>query len=174
MTHTGGVIQPLIVVVMGVSGSGKTTIGSLLAQRLECVYAEADQFHPKANIDKMHAGQPLTDEDRRPWLAAIAEWITENEAAGESAVVSCSALKRSYRDVLRDGHKHVRIAYLNTPESLLRERVEHRHGHFFPPELLDSQLATLELPTPDEHVINVVNTADPSTVVDEILSRLGY
>lgn len=166
-------IQPLIVVVMGVSGSGKTTIGTLLAQRLGCVYAEADEFHPKANLAKMHAGIPLTDSDRKPWLAAIAEWISSFEDNGENAVVSCSALKRGYRDELRAGHKHVRIIYLDIDEDLLRSRITHRKGHFFPPELLDSQLATLERPAPEEHVIHVDNTSDPSTVVDEILSRLG-
>ena len=173
MTHTGPVTKPLIVVVMGVSGSGKTTIGTLLAQRLDCVYAEADQFHPTANVAKMHAGQPLTDEDRKPWLAAIAEWITSFEDNKEDAVVSCSALKRSYRDLLRDGHRHVHIVDLHPNEQLLRERITHRMGHFFPPELLDSQLATLEEPTPDEHVIVVENNAEPGLVVDEILSRLG-
>jgi gluconokinase len=171
--HTGPVLKPVIVVVTGVSGSGKTTIGTLLAQRLGCVYAEADHFHPKANIDKMRAGQPLTDADREPWLRAIAEWIDTNEEAGEDAVVSCSALKRQYRDVLREGHRHVRIVYLAGSTDLLAERVLHRVGHFFPPHLLDTQLATLEPPTPDEHVIAVDNTADPATVVDEILSRLG-
>jgi gluconokinase len=167
------VIQPLILVVMGVSGSGKTTIGTLLAQRLGCVYAEADQFHPQANIDKMHAGQALTDEDRKPWLAAIAEWITSYEDNRENAVVSCSALKRSYRDEIKAGHPHVRIVFLHPSERLLRERITERKGHFFPPELLDSQLATLEAPAEDEHVISVDNDTDESTVVDEILSRLG-
>ncbi len=173
MTHNGPVIKPVIVVVMGVSGSGKTTIGTLLAQRLGCVYAEADQFHPTANIAKMRAGQPLDDADREPWLHAIAEWIDTCEEAGEDAVVTCSALKRSYRDVLRSGHKHVRLVYLDGSADLLAERVLHRAGHFFPADLLDSQLTTLEPPDPDEHAIEVDNTASPSAVVDEILSRLG-
>lgn len=173
MTHTGVVIQPLIVVVMGVSGSGKTTIGTLLAQRLGCVYAEADQFHPQANLDKMHAGHPLTDADRQPWLAAIADWIGLYEENRENAVVSCSGLKRSYRDLLRAGHPHVRMVYLHGTPELLDERVRHRHGHFFPAELLGSQLETLEEPTPDEHVIRVDIGADPGTLVEEILSRLG-
>ena len=174
MTHTGAVIQPLIALVMGVSGSGKTTIGTLLAQRLGCVYAEADSFHPPANIAKMHAGQALTDEDREPWLRAIAEWITSCEEAGETAVVSCSALKRSYRDRLRENHKHVRVIYLHGTAEMLHERVLKRKGHFFPADLLASQLSALEPPTPDEHVLEIENVPPPSSVVDEILSHLGY
>jgi gluconokinase len=167
------VLKPVIVVVMGVSGSGKTTIGTLLAQRLGCVYAEADDFHPPANVAKMRAGQPLTDADRLPWLQAIATWIEGCEEGGEDAVVTCSALKRSYRDVLRDGHKHVRIVFLEADPELLAHRVLHRVGHFFPADLLDSQLATLEPPGADELVIRVDNSTQPSAVVDEILSRLG-
>ncbi len=174
MTHTGPVTQPLIVLVMGVSGSGKTTIGTLLAQRLGCVYAEADSFHPQANIDKMHAGLPLTDADRQPWLAAIAQWIDTCEEAGETAVVTCSALKRSYRDQLRAGHKHVRVVFLRSSPDVLAHRVLHREGHFFPADLLTTQLAALEPPTPDEHVIEVDNTRPPTTVVDDILSHLGF
>jgi gluconokinase len=136
-----------VIVVMGVSGSGKTTIGTALAEALGVDYAEADTFHPKANIDKMTAGTPLTDEDRAPWLEAIAGWIREHEATG--GVVTSSALKRRYRDVLRSGGD-VWFAHLNGPRALLAERMKTRSGHFMPVSLLDSQLATLEPLQPDE------------------------
>src|SRR3954471_23755012 len=136
-----------VIVVMGVSGSGKTTIGTALARALDVEYAEADTFHPQANIDKMTAGHPLNDEDRAPWLEAIAGWIREHEATG--GVVTSSALKRRYRDVLRSGGD-VWFAPLNGPRALLAERMQTRSGHFMPVSLLDSQLATLEPLQPDE------------------------
>ncbi|MDQ7809216.1 gluconokinase [Amycolatopsis sp. A133] len=136
-----------VIVVMGVSGSGKTTIGTALANALDVEYAEADTFHPKANIDKMTAGTPLTDEDRAPWLAAIAGWIRDHQAAG--GVVTSSALKRRYRDVLRSGGD-VWFAHLHGDREILAERMQSRSGHFMPVSLLDSQLADLEPLGPDE------------------------
>ncbi|MEU0536898.1 gluconokinase [Amycolatopsis tolypomycina] len=136
-----------VIVVMGVSGSGKTTIGTALAEALGVEYAEADTFHPKANIDKMTAGTPLTDEDRAPWLAAIAGWIREHQASG--GVVTSSALKRRYRDVLRGGGD-VWFAHLHGDRTILAERMKSRSGHFMPVSLLDSQLADLEPLQDDE------------------------
>ncbi|WP_284747503.1 gluconokinase [Amycolatopsis sp. RTGN1] len=136
-----------VIVVMGVSGSGKTTIGTALANALDVEYAEADTFHPQANIDKMTAGHPLTDEDRAPWLEAIAGWIREHQATG--GVVTSSALKRRYRDVLRTGG-NVWFAHLHGDREILAERMQSRSGHFMPVSLLNSQLADLEPLEPDE------------------------
>ncbi|HET6708883.1 gluconokinase [Amycolatopsis sp.] len=136
-----------VIVAMGVSGSGKTTIGTALAEALGVEYAEADTFHPKANIDKMTAGTPLTDEDRAPWLAAIADWIRAHQDTG--GVVTSSALKRRYRDVLRGGGD-VWFAHLHGDREILAERMQSRSGHFMPVSLLDSQLADLQPLQPDE------------------------
>ena len=136
-----------VIVVMGVSGSGKTTIGTALASTLEVEYAEADTFHPKANIDKMTAGTPLTDADRAPWLEAIAGWIRDHQASG--GVVTSSALKHRYREVLRGGGD-VWFAHLHGDRAQLAERMKTRTGHFMPVSLLDSQLADLEPLRPDE------------------------
>jgi gluconokinase len=140
----------VIVVVGGVSGSGKSTVGALVAGRLGWVFADADDFHSDANVAKMRAGVPLADEDRLPWLRTIAAWMDDRIAAGESAVVGCSALKRSYRDLLREGRPGVVVAYLDVPRAELERRLTLRHQHFFPERLLDSQLAALELPTGSE------------------------
>jgi len=137
-----------VIVVMGVSGSGKTTVGTALAETLGVEYAEADAFHPQANIDKMSSGVPLTDEDRAPWLEAIAAWIREHQATG--GVVTSSALKRRYRDVLRSGGD-AWFAHLDGDREILTERMKTRSGHFMPVSLLDSQLADLEPLQPDEH-----------------------
>jgi gluconokinase len=162
-----------IVLVMGVSGSGKTTIGALLAGRLGWPYAEADDFHPPENVAKMAAGHPLTDADRWPWLDAIGRWIDERRAAGESAVVTCSALKRSYRDHLRRDRPEVYVVYLHGSKELIAERMVARQGHFFRAELLDSQFADLEPPVPDEGILTVEVTADPPEIVEEILIGLA-
>jgi gluconokinase len=161
-----------IVLVTGVSGSGKTTIGALLAGRLGWRYAEADDFHPPANVAKMTAGQPLTDEDRWPWLEAIGRWIDKRRAAGESAVVSCSALKRSYRDTLRRGRPELFMVYLAGSPAVIAERMVARQGHFFTAEMLDSQFAALEPPAPDEDILTVPVTGKPDELVDEILIDL--
>ena len=168
---------PPILLVMGVSGSGKTTIGALLAGRLQWAYAEADDFHPPGNLRKMRAGVPLTDEDRMPWLHAIGAWIDEQIAAGQPAVVSCSALKRSYRDVLRgpaDRHRsQLRLIYLEGDRELIAQRMAARHGHFFPETLLESQFRDLEPPGPDEHPLVIPVGGTPQEITDQILSELG-
>jgi gluconokinase len=166
-------VEHTVIVVMGVSGSGKTTVGAMLAGRLHWTYAEADDFHPPANIAKMAAGQPLTDEDRRPWLAAISAWIDKRIAAGEPGVVTCSALKRAYRDLLSAGRPEVRLVYLRGDRDLIAARLAARHGHFFRVELLDSQFAALEEPTPDEKVLVVPIAGTPEQIVEEIVARLG-
>lgn len=145
--HTASRRRP-VVVVMGVSGTGKTTIGQLLAQRLDVPYAEADHFHSAGNIAKMRRGDPLDDADRRPWLDAIAHWARGR--AGRGGVVSCSALTRAYRDRLRLIEPHLLFVHLNGPRDLIASRLAHRQGHFMPPALLDSQLAALEPLGPDE------------------------
>src|SRR6476469_9435233 len=137
------------IVVMGVSGSGKSTVARELVDRLGWEFAEGDDFHPPENVAKMAAGHPLDDEDRWPWLRTLAAWIGEHEAAGRSVVVTCSALKRSYRDLLRDGHPSVWFAHVTVDADALRRRLEARTGHYMPASLLDSQLATLE-PLQDE------------------------
>ena len=141
---------PQHVVVMGVSGSGKTTVGEALAAELGWRFVEGDSFHPAANVAKMSAGIPLDDADRRPWLEALAAEIARDEAAGRSSVVGCSSLKRAYRDILRTGSPRVRFLHVHGDRAVLAERVSHRPGHFFPATLLDSQLATLEPLGPDE------------------------
>jgi gluconokinase len=151
---------PQHIVVMGVSGSGKTTVGEALAEALGWPFVEGDSFHPKANVEKMSAGIPLGDEDRRPWLEALAAEIGKDEAAGRSSVIGCSALKRAYRDILRTGAPRVRFLHVHGDRDLLAERVSDRPGHFFPASLLDSQLATLEPLGPDEDGV-VVDVAQP-------------
>ena len=161
-----------VLLVCGVSGSGKSTVGTLLALRLGWVYAEADAFHPPENVAKMAAGHPLDDADRAPWLAAIGRFIDETTAAGHPAVVTCSALKRSYRDRLREGRPNVRLVFLEAPYELIKERLTAREGHFFPTELLASQFRDLEAPGPDEQVLEVAVDDTPEAVVDRLL-RLG-
>jgi gluconokinase len=162
----------MIVIVAGVSGSGKSTVGALLAGRLDWRFADADEFHPAANVDKMRAGVPLTDEDRWPWLRAITAWMDERIAAGESAVVTCSALKRSYRDLLLDGRPQARMVFLALDREVLARRLAARHGHFFPEQLLGTQLTDLEPLQPDERVVTVVPTGDPETTADAIIAVL--
>ena|SRR5947209_19904840 len=158
---------------MGVSGSGKTTVGAMLAGRLHWVYAEADDFHPRANIEKMAGGHPLTDADRKPWLAAIGAWIDQQIEAGQPGVVTCSALKRAYRDLLRGERPEVRVVYLRGDRDVIAGRLASRHGHFFHAEMLDSQFRDLEEPTPDENVLIVPITGTPEEIVEEILTDLG-
>lgn len=159
------------IVVMGVAGSGKTTVARLLAERIGVEYAEADQFHSEANIAKMTAGTPLTDEDRAPWLAAIRDWLSEEADAGRTAVVTCSALKRSYRDVLRAARGRVRFLHLHGSPELLSERMTGRSGHFMPTSLLPSQLATLEPLSDDEDGLTADVAAPPEEIVDDVVAR---
>ena len=162
----------VIVIISGVAGSGKTTVGAMLAGRLSWPFADADDFHPAANVAKMRAGIPLTDEDRKPWLQAIGAWMDEHIARGESGVVGCSALKRSDRDELLGGRPEVRLVFLATDREVLTRRLAARVGHFFPEQLLASQLAALEPPGPDEHVIRVVPADTPAATVDAIIALL--
>jgi gluconokinase len=161
-----------IFLLMGVSGSGKTTIGAMLAGRLGWTYAEADDFHPPANVEKMRSGHPLDDDDRWPWLRTIAGWIGEREAAGQGAVVTCSALKRAYRELLRDGHPSVHFVHVAVSLPVLRERLGSRQGHYMPASLLDSQLATLEPLEPDEPGFAAAGDESPDEVADQIVSEL--
>ncbi len=164
----------MIVIVAGVAGSGKSTIGSLLAWELGWDFEDGDDLHSAASIAKMKAGHPLTDEDRRPWLGAVATWIDERAAAGRSGVIACSALKRSYRDQLLDGRPELRMVFLEVVDrETLVARLKGRHGHFFHSELLDSQLAAVEPPLPAERVIVVDDDNPPAEVVREIIRRLG-
>jgi carbohydrate kinase (thermoresistant glucokinase family) len=146
----------VILIVAGVSGCGKTTVGALLAGRLRWQFADADTFHPEANIDKMRAGIPLTDEDRQPWLRAVQDWIDARIAEGQSAVITCSALKRAYRAELLDGRPSATMVFLIVSREVLDRRLLTRPGHFFPEKLLDSQLAALEPPTADEQRVQTV------------------
>jgi carbohydrate kinase (thermoresistant glucokinase family) len=164
--------SPAVLIVMGVSGSGKSTIGQRLAQRLNWPFEDGDSFHPAGNIEKMQRGTPLTDEDRKPWLEAIAAWIDKTRRAGGHGVVACSALKRRYRDILIGDRPDVRLVYLKGGENLIGQRVVHRHGHFMPASLLHSQFETLEEPTPDEHPITVSIAPEPNEIVSRIVSAL--
>jgi gluconokinase len=161
-----------VVVVMGVSGSGKTTIARGVAERKGWRLLEGDAFHPPANIAKMHAGTPLTDEDRWPWLRAIAHEIDAMRGRGENGVVACSALKRAYRDILIGSRHDVVLVYLEGSKQLISERLATRTGHFMPPALLESQFDTLEGPGREEHPIVVSIASPPEAVVDEVLLRL--
>jgi gluconokinase len=163
----------MIVIVAGVSGSGKSTIGALLAARLGWEFEDGDTLHPTSNIAKMLAGEPLTDEDRWPWLDAVGAWIDRRIAAGESGVIACSALKSSYRDRLREGRPDLRMVFLRVDRDILAARLASRQHHFFRPELLASQLAAAEIPRPAEPVIVVDENGPPAAVVQEIIRRLG-
>lgn len=166
-------LLPSVIVVMGVSSSGKTTIGALLAGRLQWEFEDADWLHPLANIDKMQAGIALTDEDRWPWLRVVAEWIDMTRDQGLHAVLACSALKRAYRDILIDGRPDVRLIYLKGTEPLIARRMAARHGHFMPKALLHSQFEALEEPGPDEKPVTVSIEPRPHLIVAHIMARLG-
>ena len=160
-----------ILVVMGVAGSGKSTVAGILAKRLGWDLQEGDELHPKANVEKMASGHPLTDEDRWPWLELIAKWIAGQIASGKSGIVTCSALKHSYRDVLRcDG---VVFVQLSGSREQISERLEHRQGHYMPPSLLTSQLDTLEPPGQDENAIVVDIAQTPEQIASEIIEALS-
>ena len=164
---------PAVVIVMGVSGCGKSTIGALLAARLRWEFEDADWFHPASNIDKMHSGIPLTDEDRWPWLDAVAASIDKTRHLGGHAVVASSALKRSYRDVLIGKRPDVRLVYLKGDETLIARRMVIRHEHFMPRSLLHSQFEALEEPGPDENPIIVSIEPQPREIVARILSAMN-
>lgn len=164
---------PTVLVVMGVSGSGKTTVGALLAGRLGWEYAEADDFHTPEAIAKMNSGVPLDDDDRWPWLRSIAGWIDERLAAGDPGVVTCSALKRAYRDVLPLDRPGVRLVYLEGDRELIGSRVAARQGHFFAADMLDSQFRTLEPPAPDENPLTVPISGSPDDIVRSIIEGLS-
>jgi len=162
----------VIVVLMGVSGSGKTTVAALLAAALGCRFQEGDDLHPRENVEKMRNGTPLTDADRLPWLRKIAEEIDGWRARGECGVLTCSALKRSYRDIIIGDRHDVVLVYLKGSHDLLHQRMAARHEHFMPIALLDSQFATLEEPTPDEHPIVVDVGGRPAGIAHEIVRQL--
>ncbi|MEU1403863.1 gluconokinase [Streptomyces sp. NPDC005728] len=161
---------PQVVVVMGVAGTGKTTIGPLLAARLGVPYAEGDDFHPQANIDKMSAGIPLEDADRWPWLDAIGHWA--HGRAGFGGVVSSSALKRSYRDRLRAVAPGIVFVHLTGDRKLIEDRMSHRRGHFMPTALLDSQFATLQPLEPDEAGVAVDVSGGPQEITERAVKAL--
>jgi gluconokinase len=165
--------RPHVLIVMGVSGSGKSTIGEKLALRLGWPYEDADDYHPESNVAKMSAGHPLTDDDRRPWLAAIAAEIDRVAERGGNVVIGCSALKRAYRDVLVHGRDDVRIVFLDGSRALIAHRMAARKNHFMPPGLLDSQFATLERPGADERPIVVGIEAPVDAIVNDIVSQLS-
>jgi gluconokinase len=160
------------VVVMGVSGSGKSTIGEALAEQLGWPFKDGDELHPAVNIAKMAGGVPLVDADRRPWLEACGQWLEDRRAEGRSSVLACSALKRSYRDVLRAHVPDLRILHLDADRELLLQRIGHRTGHFFPGALLDAQLADLEPPQPGEDAIILPVTMSVPDLVEAAAKAL--
>jgi gluconokinase len=160
----------MIVVLMGVSGSGKTTVGRILAADLGWRFVDADDYHPAANVAKMHAGNPLDDEDRRPWLQALDRLIDDAQERGEDLVLACSALKHSYQDYLKEGEPDVHYVYLEGSEDLIRRRLAERKGHFMNPGLLHSQFETLE---PPSDAIRVDISPPPEAIAGEIRKRLG-
>jgi gluconokinase len=172
-TENASFPAPAVMIVMGVSGSGKSTIGALLARRLHWEFEDADWLHPASNVDKMHNGIPLTDDDRRPWLEAVATWIDNTRRSGGHAVVACSALKRRYRDVVIGDRTDVRLVYLKGDETLIARRIATRHEHFMPRSLLHSQFETLEEPGPDEAPVIASIEPQPREIVAQILSALA-
>lgn len=163
---------PCALIVMGVSGSGKSTIAAALAERLQWTFEDGDRFHPASNVAKMSAGHPLTDEDRLPWLQAIADEIGRVCRAGGHVVVACSALKHAYRDVLLRGRDDVRFVFLSGSQALIAERLARRKGHFMPPGLLDSQFKTLEPPQATERPITVSIDAPVETIINNIVAQV--
>ena len=166
-------MRPAAIIVMGVSGSGKSTIGALLAEALGWPFADADGFHPAANVAKMAAGQPLTDEDRWPWLDAIAAHIGASRTAGQPVVVACSALRRAYRERLRAGHGDLIFLHLAGAPEVIATRQAARQGHFMPPSLMASQFATLEDPAAEADAVIVSVSASPHEVVATALEQLA-
>lgn len=163
---------PAVIVVMGVASSGKTSLGERLAERLAWPFRDADSFHPPANVAKMSAGIPLTDEDRKPWLAAIAAWIDELRSSGGTGIVTCSALKKAYREVIVGERPDVALVYLRGSRELIGQRMAARQHHFMPPALLDSQFATLEEPGADENPLVVQVEASKEAIVEQVVREL--
>jgi len=164
-------LLPPVLVLMGVSGCGKSTVAALLAGRLGWDFEEGDELHPAANVEKMAAGHALDDEDRKPWLARLAAWVREHTEAGQPGILTCSALKKSYRDVLRGDR--VVFVYLAGTHDQIAQRLAARHGHFMPASLLDSQFATLEAPTADENSITLDICASSLVLADAVIDRLN-
>jgi carbohydrate kinase (thermoresistant glucokinase family) len=163
----------MIVVVAGVAASGKSTVGSVIADRMGWPFTDADTLHPAGNVAKMHAGLPLDDADRRPWLAAVVDRIDGYLEAGQSAVLACSLLKRSYRAEVTANRPTVQIVFLDVSRAELTRRLTSRHGHFFPATLLESQLAALEPPEPSERLLVVAEVGQPPAVIaDEVIHDL--
>ena len=167
------IAQPVVLVFMGVSGCGKTTVAALLAGRLGWRFEEGDAMHPQSNIEKMEAGHPLTDDDRAPWLRKVATWVDDRLDAGENGLVTCSALKRSYRDVINRRGSGVIFVFLAGSRDTIAARLAVRHGHFMPSSLLDSQFADLEEPTSDEPEIRVDVGPAPGVIAQGIMEKLG-
>ncbi|HET7584500.1 MAG TPA: gluconokinase [Gemmatimonadaceae bacterium] len=165
--------EPTVIVVMGVTGAGKSTVGRLLAERQGWRFVDADDLHSPANVARMHQGIPLTDADRGPWLNRLAALVSDLIARHEPAVIACSALRRSYRRRIAGGHARVCFVHLDTPTRVIRERLRTRAGHFAPAELLDSQLDTLEPPAREEHAITLRSTGSPIEIVHRIEHDLG-
>ena len=165
--------QPVVLVLMGVSGCGKTTVAALLAGRLGWPFEEGDALHPEANIEKMKAGHPLDDDDRAPWLEKVADWVGQRLDAGESGLITCSALKRSYRDTIDRRGTGVVFVYLHGSYETIAARLAARHGHFMPTKLLDSQFADLQEPGADEPAVRVDVGPAPSEIAKTVIAMLG-
>ena len=163
----------MIVIVMGVCGTGKTTVGRLIAERIGARFEEGDRFHPKANVEKMSRGEPLDDEDRWPWLESIGESIDEWQRAGEDVVLACSALKERYREILLGDRPDMRLVHLHGTQDLISERMAQRQHHFMPASLVPSQFAALEPPAPDAHVFAADVVQSPEAIADEITQWIG-
>ncbi len=167
------IAQPVVLVVMGVSGCGKTTVATLLAERLNWPFEEGDALHPPSNVEKMKSGHPLDDNDRAPWLEKIADWVGQRLDAGGSGLVTCSALKRSYRDTINRRGSGVVFVYLHGSHQTIAARLMARHGHFMPTSLLDSQFADLQEPTADEPAISVDAGPTPPEIAQTVIDSLG-
>jgi gluconokinase len=164
--------NPVVLVVMGVTGSGKTTVASILARDLHWSYQDGDSLHPLSNIEKMKAGRPLTDGDRAPWLEKVAEWVDQHLDAGSSGIITCSALKRSYRDVINRRGSGVVFVFLSAAKETIAARLSARRDHFMPPTLLESQVADLEEPSPDEPALRVDASAAPDVIAETVMAEL--
>jgi carbohydrate kinase (thermoresistant glucokinase family) len=166
-------VAPVVLVVMGVSGSGKSTIALELQRVLGWPFQEGDDLHPPANVEKMRSGRPLDDADRLPWLRAVAHWIDDRLAAGEPGIITCSNLKRAYRRITIGKRRGVRLVYLKGDERVIHDRIAQRHHHYMPPTLLRSQFETLEEPAEDEHPLTVVVHGSVAEAVTHLLQQLA-